>query len=873
MSYANSVLKFSNLFFYITDPDYFGSVPLTYNSESIKSPNEKESVTEKQFEMINEYLRTITNMSYCFKSIYLINLGFCNYLIELNDFNPQITKVIDRVNILSTIKHKLLLISLKAEIFELYSKGNYNNDDKKLIKYAYLSVIGSIVRFQNIEHTFVIINPQSFIENSIKDIKKLNSLNKESVRHLYNIGYENNLLSRINLAISLTKNLEDDLKQRFEDINLSLGKTINEVSKLRNITKDDIKKLEKEKDKLFDIILTKNIFAVVGVVSQLLNFFGPVGRLTVMMVSSGGIIAVSLIDGNIKPIAEPSKFPLLIEKFQDHFKKQRERVLKKIREKALALQKVDEISNTSPFKKEYLKQQSLNIMIENLSETPQKYSLKLEYLEYEKMAIKPEDGEKKLEYNKMIDEAKKKNEQLTKQHKMIATNTAKVGAATLEVAKIAVDTYKSNQITNDEIKKIDELIKDKETEIKALNYLEQKINEYQIKLLKDSYSSFFELTSALQSKSLPTLFFHRWNIKNTIIDMKNDITELLSDFVKQKADIESIFGRMNSAFDTLIEIYDTIDRYKEQIEFAKYILDITNNEINYDIPLQYQQIINELEKKIKSNIISERYQQAIETLKLWSYPFFCELTKDLPLYNIVDGKNEKTSDTSKMATTYAQSLTKINDKMKNYEVTLIPYIDNYIQNKNFENDFAFYKWSSLKCPFEFNQLFNGTFAVFHANVEYSQFDSVKFNSIGIVFEITPEKTVVLNNLLRNFYVELIHPGISYFKHRNHTYVNNLIPPNLSSLHEKLLLRYSYGSSENLNELARKLSLSRPLLSPYTFWEIRLKPKDSNKKEEYSSALKNLTIDEETIISLNGKGSYIVEPPINQKMNCLLQKIE
>jgi hypothetical protein len=117
----------------------------------------------------------------------------------------------------------------------------------------------------------------------------------------------------------------------------------------------------------------------------------------------------------------------------------------------------------------------------------------------------------------------------------------------------------------------------------------------------------------------------------------------------------------------------------------------------------------------------------------------------------------------------------------------------------------------------------------------------------------PSANETLNKLLKNFFVELTHSGISNYKFKNYYYVINL---NYNSA-EKLLLRYQYGStsSENSNESYKKLADNKAMLSPYTFWDIKIKQiKTGNNilNEIAKIALEN----DEIIVYLCGKGSFI-----------------
>lgn len=75
--------------------------------------------------------------------------------------------------------------------------------------------------------------------------------------------------------------------------------------------------------------------------------------------------------------------------------------------------------------------------------------------------------------------------------------------------------------------------------------------------------------------------------------------------------------------------------------------------------------------------------------------------------------------------------------------------------------------------------------------------------------------------------------------------------------EKLLLKYQYGDNNNANTSYKKLESSRPVLSPYTLWLIKIKAVKKEKEEELLKKIDMLIHGEIKIkLSLCGKGQYI-----------------
>ena len=203
--------------------------------------------------------------------------------------------------------------------------------------------------------------------------------------------------------------------------------------------------------------------------------------------------------------------------------------------------------------------------------------------------------------------------------------------------------------------------------------------------------------------------------------------------------------------------------------------------------------------------------------------------------------------------------------MKN-QGTQLTLTDNYIKNQNFDKNSPFFKWSSKTHPYEIKRLLSGGDVTFYADVMFADFDAVKFNKAYILIE-AENSTInsTLNKLLENLWLDLTHPKESFYKYKEKKYTVNTN----SKPAEKIVLSYQYGNQENSNESFKKMANSRPVLSPYTFWNIKIKPilKDHN------ALMKNLEnlIHENTefIIFLCGQDQYISNP--NDNLTCENEK--
>ncbi len=122
----------------------------------------------------------------------------------------------------------------------------------------------------------------------------------------------------------------------------------------------------------------------------------------------------------------------------------------------------------------------------------------------------------------------------------------------------------------------------------------------------------------------------------------------------------------------------------------------------------------------------------------------------------------------------------------------------------------------------------------------------------------PSSNKTLNELLENFLIEMTHSGQSYYK-----YENKISQINMNYKSEKLLLKFQYGfkSKYNKNTAYEKLETNRPVLSPYTFWTIKISAIKEKEKEEIDFLNKIDSIMHENFelrFILFGHGIYVDE---------------
>lgn len=249
-------------------------------------------------------------------------------------------------------------------------------------------------------------------------------------------------------------------------------------------------------------------------------------------------------------------------------------------------------------------------------------------------------------------------------------------------------------------------------------------------------------------------------------------------------------------------------------------------------------------------MIDERFEQSIEAFKYWSFPFYCKFVQDSILnqtFNNVDSK----------LVAYSTHVSKFLNDVRRSGFMINPSVDNLVNYRLFDRDMPFFKWSSKQYPYEIKQLLSGEMTTLYADIEFSHFNVIKFCTLNVLIEendASVNKT--LNELLNEFYIELIHSGDSDYKYLEKTYE---ISMNYQS-YEKLYVKYQYGSKININANGsyKKLEGNKQgVLSPYTLWQFKLKatkPQDENQLLERINSLLHSGI--EIRLVLYGYGQYV-----------------
>ena len=794
-----------------------------------------------------EYLRFVYEINLELENSRLINRNFVKSVIDENYFRPDILSLLERVQMFNQFEYGLLP-NLKNEIFDYYYNQNPSLPEQLVLNFTLASISSSIFRYNAFQETALVINVEKFLHLTFGQIKQWKSLSQQSIRDVYKVNYESNLKKKIDDAIELINILQKDIEENEREINRNIANVLLEISRLKNAVYNEHLRLQDELKKLRKNIAMRNMFSALSTVAQFASFLVPYGALVGGVMQAGLSVASQF---SIKGGDTSSRLAHLnsaVIAYKNYIAERKNERMAKLRNEAEVLEIENQLEKIGKNKEMQINmEESLEAKIEGLPVSAKKYELSIKH--FELLRIGAILNSNKMEKQMFEGKIKEATEDLktTKRINFLENVSTEIHAA-----KLVVDLHQEIKVSKNEIDALKQEIEDNIARYNGLLGWEDQISEYHNNELKRATDELYAFTQSLSGNSLPTLSFKKWELKSFMTKLNNELEMLLNSF-DTKTEVFNTVKRIENAIVTIVDMFGHVEGFVQQTEFANYIADMTRTNIAIGIPEFYQQKVNAIEKTILANIIVERYVQAVEAFKYWSFPFFCEYTQDLVVYN-----EKNTFDNNDvMINSYSNVLTKLLEKIQNYEIQLKPSIHNHIQSFSFDKETPFFKWSYESYPYEVKKFLNGKMATFHADINFAKYDAIKFCTLYLLAEVKSSVILneTLNTLLGNFYVELTHSGSSSYKFKSKIYMIN------SDYYsgEKLLLRYQYGStnSENANESFKKLASNKPMLSTYTFWQIKLNPiKHPENRELFKEIAKLVKNTTDITLSLCGKGQYV-----------------
>jgi len=746
-----------------------GSIISDKNSDEIVHPEKSQVINVD--EVKNKYSNFIYETDSRFK-----NNDFIKNNIDQEYLNSDISLLIDNVKSFAKTgfinKHSSDLIRIKNKMLEFKNKKNNNKIERSLLIYLQATISSFDVRQNSENQKALVIDLEKHLEQTLSLIKNWKTLDEQNLNEIYRANYEKNLKSKINEANTLIGSLNQDIQGKINELNKDIVKILDEILKLKNDVIEEDNMLFKEKEKLKKSLVLKAVFKSIQVAASVISCINPTGALIGSIIDSGANIGYKLTDDTAAPrplfLNNNYQFISAINAYQNT---RNSNQLKKLETNLEILEMKNQFEN-----KNLVQQRNLTFeeRVRNLPNSSNKYDFELNYAQFKQ--INSTNKAEKQHYKNLENEARKKLNMKVKR-KRAALKTLDTG---LNIAESIVDFGLQIKEDSNTIKIVEDEINKNMDQFNQLNLIEKVMSQLQNTLFKEMNDEIDLFVENLNTSSIPLLDFKRLKIKETLNSIKNELFSLTSLFESHNQ-VSNTISQIENALQTMIDIHIRIETFAQQNEFANFIANIIRHK-DSTIPEIYKGKLNSLENIINENIIVERYQEAVEAFKYWSFPFDCKYAKDIDI--------DDTESFAQKINNYEKHLEMYLSDVRDDKIKLNPSIDNHVMKNFFSKNDPFFQWSSKNHPYDLKRLLSGQPTTLYADVSFSEYEAVKFSTLEILIESdNPSSNKTLNELLENFLIEMTHSGQSYYK-----YENKISQINMNYKSEKLLLKFQYGFS-------------------------------------------------------------------------------
>ena len=830
------------------------------------------------FESETEYLKFFNEKSLMFRESSDFNKYFLTELLDRNHNETinsiqNLNSLLERIEVLNRLRYPdILQFTRQIE----YAIKNLDQNERRLFRYKVAALRSSVFENSDEKESVLVIDLSSYIELVIEQISQTNSIILKNARENSKKNYEDNLVKKIEEAVTFIDRLQEDIDNNDKEMNKNIENVLKEISTLNQYVQKNDEQLEKKKKQLKNALMKKKIFgglkifsSILGIATKVIGIvgpaFGPIGTaigLGLSILHATTDVAISIAEK--ATLEKIDNLPLNTDE-KNRLKainvllfKENQKKFEEIKNSISILEKIDQIEKNGPNKKDETVNLTLYERILKLPKSVEKNKLIIKYYKFNDPNLKENFKEKlkfefhiaKKDLDKIEIETKNKNKSTSKRFvdKDDAKKYDKLIRNVGETANIAIDLVHSTADSYNDLKAIDDEITKNKEDYKHLTQFEQILSEYKSKMLIDVKNDLSRLINA----SYAAIDFKKWEIGRELNNFKNNILSLVNVF-DGKTEIENTIRCTENSISTVIDIYSRIEAYRQDIGLASFISDMTETEvqIHTNSSHEIESQILKLEQEVAINIIKQRYKNALKSFEYWSFPFFNEVMKEIK-------KDDLNSENTTIK--YEKTLKRLTDIVTNDKSVISQKIDTYLFS--FESQ-IFFEWSSSKYPFEINNLLKGNKITIYADKKNLEFNALKFNFIFVLIETKKniELNEELNKYLRNdFLVELTHSGKSNYK---------LKTKNCQIYSEKVTITNHYGSYDcnNANEVCKKLYKNKPILSPYTIWEIKLVKKRSVSENIFQIISKIVEEADEITLSLHGKGNYVSDSYIKDYEAC------
>lgn len=440
---------------------------------------------------------------------------------------------------------------------------------------------------------------------------------------------------------------------------------------------------------------------------------------------------------------------------------------------------------------------------------------------------------KKKRYGKIEDEDKMKEKtQIAESHAMFYERFLKV----FECADVAVQFY--SKMLNDSMKlnEANVELRNIEDQLMAWKKYEESIYEIIIPQLVKIEETLKQ--SNFDGESHAQLDIRKWQAKGTLEQLKKLFREVTS---AQQSLFESDFifaiEKIQDGIKTMISVYDRIDSYLDQEKLAELIANVADPQtIKLNNPAT-EKAMFELNEIIISNLILERYESAVQAVKLQYFPIAPYFLGDYELIpgKLIDNHRNIEDKISEMIEVLRDKLTKSANGLMGY--------DDYMLNDHlFDHTEPIYTWNYDEFKKEIAKLLNGEPVTLKADITKGlHYSALKFKKASLFFKLEDKKQqAAFNAELEKYEISMEAVDRYYFRCDNRVYH---VPHDNN-------VKFGFRINHAADDAYNKISNNHYFLSPYTAWKIQL-----TLPQNVSSIL--TTFENERLdLLLTGTGQYL-----------------
>lgn len=390
-----------------------------------------------------------------------------------------------------------------------------------------------------------------------------------------------------------------------------------------------------------------------------------------------------------------------------------------------------------------------------------------------------------------------------------------------EIGMWLLDLSASMTNQNNNISDVSRSIRDFEHVLDDFESFKKKINEKVNSTIERIANDLISTANNFEVKSSVSLDVTTWQVKLSVEDTLFEIQQFTRGF-KVDGSPAKVIQKIKEVSMILIKVYDRIQDYQKQQRIYAYLADLSSVSVQQVVVSDPKLVTSfrELQISIRSNIILDQYNTALNAFKQWIFPCVRIFLKKLKLNENLLLQN---LDITALASTVETRIEDMKLEYLKYKNNIEDF-DRHIISADFNGSSEvtqpFYVWKNKEHREMITKLLAGETVLAQADVLNSDVekDAIKFRTIELGFRSRdPVIQAQINRALSNYCVSMTHLGIS-----NYRYDGQIFPIAGSSQ----TIIYSFKKSANGsavygNDAYFKLLSGDIMLSPYTMWQLKL----------------------------------------------------